>query len=75
MESGSRTGKTMRLVTIAGEREVLGRNAAMKLILDRPETDERVGHTLTAPKLALQLSETGAHYSTEIFLVKGMAAR
>lgn len=57
----------MRLVTIRGEREVLSRNSAMKLMLQKAAHDARIGHTQTAPKLAVQLSQPG-HYG--LFLVR-----
>lgn len=58
---------TMKLVEIRGEREVLGKNAAMRLILQKSPFDARIGHTQTAPKLALQLSTPGRH---GLFLLK-----
>ena len=70
LQTARKQGDAMRLVNIAGEREVQGRNAAMKQIQAKSTNDPRIGHTMTAPKLALQLSEPGAHYSTEIFLLK-----
>ena len=36
---------------------ILGKNAAMKIILAKSAYDKRIGHSLTAPKLALQLSD------------------
>lgn len=57
----------MKLIEIRGEREVLGRNAAVKLLLAKSAYDARIGHTQTAPKLALQLSTPGRH---GLFLLK-----
>ena len=49
----------MKLVEIRGEREVFGLNAHMKRVIDKAPRDKREGYSLTAPKLALQLSEPG----------------
>lgn len=57
----------MRLVEIRGERQVLGKNAAVRLMLQKSAYDKRVGHSLTAPKLALQISKPGRH---GLFLLK-----
>jgi hypothetical protein len=40
-------------------KRILGKNEAMKLLLAKAAADARIGHSLTAPKLALQISEPG----------------
>lgn len=57
----------MTLCRIGGNLQVLGRNAAVKLLLAKSSEDARVGHSLTAPKLALQISTPGRH---GLFLLK-----
>ena len=57
----------MTFCRISGELKVLGRNEAVKLLLAKSASDARVGNSMTAPKLALQISEPGRH---GLFLLK-----